>query len=65
MGCLNVNISLKGDTISPAITDVGRHLRVRCSIVCDATSLEQGDSFTWSDGVRLLWDNGGLILIDK
>lgn len=62
MSCLNVNISLKNETIKPTITDIGGHLKVKCSLVCSVTD---EPSFGWTKGVRLLWDNGGLVLIDR
>ena len=64
MSCLNINISLKNETIKPTIKSIGEHLKVKCSLVC-GVSLADEPSFAWSEGVRLLWDNGELILIDK
>ena len=67
MSCLNVNMSLLNEAIKPTIVSIGEHLNARCSLVCSATFVqeEEGASFAWGNGIRLLWDNGGLILIDK
>ena len=63
MSCLNVTITLSNNTPSIKVSDVGAHLVASCSLVCGVGLGEP--SYAWSDNIRLLWDNGGLILIDR
>lgn len=63
MSCLNLTITLSNKTPSIEISDVGSHLKAYCSLVCDLGFV--GQSYAWSDSVRLVWDNGGLVLIDR
>lgn len=63
MSCLNVTIALSNSTPTVNVIDRGAHLVASCSLVC---SVGLGaPSYSWSESVRLLWDNGGLILIDS
>lgn len=55
MSCLNVIIKLADEESRP---------QIRCSLVC-GVSMSEEDAFSWSDDVRLLWDDGTLIAIDK
>lgn len=72
MGCLNANITKKHSIVAvvtkgysnivPTLSDVATHPIANISLVC---SIDNQPSFAWGDDIRLLWDNGGLILIDK
>ena len=63
MNCLNVKISLSNDRPIPIVKDIVLHPQIRCSLVCGVDFGKP--SFTWSQGVRLVWDNGGLVLLDS
>lgn len=58
-----MTIKLSNSTPTVKVFDRGAHLVASCSLVC---SVGLGaPSYSWLEGVRLLWDNGSLILIDN
>lgn len=75
MSCLKIAYKLLNTIPTPKATDASAHPKVscallnnliaRCSLVCGLDVAPSEPSFAWSQGVRLLWDNGGLILIDN
>ena len=63
MSCLNVAIELSNSTPIVKVFDRGAHLVASCSLVCSVGF--GAPSYSWSEGVRLLWDNGSLVLLDS
>ena len=63
MSCLNITIALSNSTPNIEVVDASSHLLASCSLVCSVGADEP--SYMWAQGVKMLWDNGGLILIDS